>query len=77
MATPDIQQEMMQYFMQLSGKEKKSVLQMIKTFLQGRKETPVPTSIEQYNREIDDAMARIDAGSFITQEDLEKEAEQW
>ncbi|MCW3127983.1 MAG: hypothetical protein JWO03_3641 [Bacteroidetes bacterium] len=34
-------------------------------------------SIGQYNKEIDDAMARIDAGQYISQEDLEKEAENW
>ncbi len=36
-----------------------------------------PVTIEEYNWEIDDAMKRMDEGKFITQEDLEKEAEQW
>lgn len=34
-------------------------------------------SIEQYNRELNEAIARIDSGKFITQEDLEKEAVKW
>ncbi len=34
-------------------------------------------SVEQYNKEIDEAMKRMDEGHFVTQEDLEKEAEQW
>ena len=34
-------------------------------------------SVEQYNRELDEANARIDAGNFISQEDLEKESSRW
>ena len=56
----------MQYFMQLNEAEKKSVLQMIKTFLKGRKEKPGRITLEQYNREIDEAMKRMDAGEFYT-----------
>ncbi len=77
MDAPNIQQEMLQYFIQLSDKEKKSVLQMIKTFLQGKKQPPQRISIKQYNKEIDEAMARMDAGEFITQEVLEQDADQW
>jgi len=77
MAAPNIQQEMLQYFIQLSDKEKKSVLQMIKTFLQGKNQPPQRISIKQYNKEIDEAMARMNAGEFITQEVLEQDADQW
>ncbi len=34
-------------------------------------------SVEQYNRELDEATARIEAGDFVTQEDLEKESANW
>ncbi len=34
-------------------------------------------SIEEYNREIDDAEAEIGRGEFITAEDLKKEALSW
>jgi hypothetical protein len=38
---------------------------MLKTFLKGR-ETKVPRiSIEQYNREIDEAIARVEAGELF------------
>lgn len=33
--------------------------------------------IKAYNKEINDAMKRIDDGNFTTQEDLEKEMESW
>lgn len=33
--------------------------------------------IEQYNRDIDEAVARYEAGDFITHEQLKKEMEKW
>jgi hypothetical protein len=77
MATQVIDQQMVEYFMQLSNAEKKSVVQLIKTFLKTRNDAPGRISIEQYNRELDEAEAEIEAGNFITQEDLEKEMEKW
>ena len=50
---------------------------MIKTFLQGKQESVQPINFQQYNKEIDEAMIRIDAGEFTSQESLEKEAEKW
>lgn len=44
--TPE--QEMHEYFIWLSDAEKKSVLQMLKTFLKGRKEDIVPQTLEEY-----------------------------
>lgn len=77
MVSSNIHHEMLQYFLQLSEKEKKSVVQMIKTFLQGKQEAVQPINFQQYNKEIDEATARIDAGEFTTQESLEKEAAKW
>ena len=34
-------------------------------------------SIEQYNKELDEAMERINHGEFTTLEDLEKEMQTW
>lgn len=34
-------------------------------------------SVEQYNRELDEANARIEAGEFTTQEELKKDMTQW
>jgi hypothetical protein len=62
---------------QLKEWEKKSVLLLIKVFSRSRKQKPQHISIEEYNKEIDEAMMRIDAGEFISHEDVEKESEQW
>ncbi|AXY74528.1 hypothetical protein D3H65_11290 [Paraflavitalea soli] len=72
-----INQEMYNYFMELNDAEKRSVVQMIKTFLLGRKQQSGQISIDQYNKEIDEAMKRMDEGRFVSQEDLEKEADKW
>jgi hypothetical protein len=77
MATQVIDQQMVECFMQLNQAEKKSVVQLIKTFLKNRTDAPGRISIEQYNRELDEAEKQIEAGNFITQEDLEKEMETW
>ena len=64
-------------FLQLLGKEeKKTILGFIKSVVK-IKEQPKRISIKQYNLEIDEAMARIDAGEYITQEEVEKESKHW
>ena len=68
--------ELHKYWELLDKGQKTSVISMIKSLLQpAKKESRV--SIEQYNKELDEAMARIDAGKFTTQEDLELESEKW
>ncbi len=76
MSAATLEKEMAGYFIQLNDAEKKSVVQMLKTFLQGKKEH-AGISIEQYNKELEDAMKRIDAGDFTAHEALEKEIASW
>jgi hypothetical protein len=33
--------------------------------------------IDQYNRELEEANSRIDAGEFLTHEDVKKESKSW
>lgn len=72
-----LEKEWYSYFVQLSEAEKKSVLLMLKTFLHGRNEEAGRISIEQYNKEIDEALAEVAAGNYITQEEMEKQAAKW
>jgi hypothetical protein len=72
-----IDREMFAYFMQLNDAEKKSVVELLKTFMKGRKNQFDQVSIEQYNKEIDDAMERVSKGEYTTFEDLEKEMQSW
>jgi hypothetical protein len=72
-----IDREMFTYFMQLNDAEKKSVVEMLKTFIKSRKDKPERITIEQYNKEIDEAMERVGKGEYTTFGDLEKEMQSW
>jgi hypothetical protein len=72
-----IDREMFNYFMQLNDAEKKSVVELLRTFMKSRKGQFDRVSIEQYNKEIDDAMERVGKGEYTTFEDLEKEMKSW
>lgn len=72
-----MEQELFQYFLQLDEAEKKSVLQMLKTFVKGREKKAAQISIEQYNKEIDDAIARVEGGEFYNHEEVENMSGEW
>ncbi|HEX9509965.1 MAG TPA: hypothetical protein VF939_05750 [Puia sp.] len=69
--------EMYNYFTQLNEAEKKSVIQMLKTFLKGRKATPERISIEQYNQELQEAEAEYERGEYSTHEEFVKQIKKW
>jgi hypothetical protein len=50
---------------------------MLKTFIKSRKGKPDRITMEQYNKEIDEAMERVGKGEYTTFEDLEKEMQSW
>ncbi|MCC6288485.1 MAG: hypothetical protein IT249_11420 [Chitinophagaceae bacterium] len=64
--------------MRLSEPQKKLLLAMMKSFLKDDNTKPEEsTTIEQYNHELDEAMARISRDEFTTLEELEKEMKAW
>ncbi|HWB91028.1 MAG TPA: hypothetical protein VG605_04230 [Puia sp.] len=72
-----LERELLQYILQLDEAEKKSILQMLKTFLKGREKKFPRISIEQYNKEIDEAIARVEAGEYYTHDEVERMANDW
>ena len=72
-----LDQEMQAYFMQLNEAEKKSVIQMLKKFLKGKREKKERVSIEQYNSELEEAEAEYQKGDYLTHEELLKEIKKW
>ena len=72
-----LDKEMINYFTRLNEAEKKSVVQMLKTFLISRGETAGRISIEQYNQEIDEAMEEIKNGEVLSHEEVVKMAKGW
>ena len=72
-----LDQEMFSYFSLLKESEKKSIVQMLKTFLKSRREDASRISIEQYNIEIDTALEETETGNYVTQDEMEKIAGSW
>lgn len=72
-----IEQEMYNYFTQLNDEEKNSVVQMLKTFLQSRKKKSSRISIDQYNKEIDEAMEELRKGEVASHEEVVKMSKNW
>jgi predicted transcriptional regulator len=65
-----LDKELMMYITLLDKKQKEAILAMIKSFLK-------PQTIEEYNRELDEAIERIEKGEFVTMEELLKEMKTW
>lgn len=65
--------EFSKYWATLSQDQKKSLLEVIKSFVQphGR------INLEQYNKELSEAEAEYEAGNHITSEEMLKLIEQW
>ena len=72
-----LDKELLQYFMRLDESQKRSLLEMMKSFLNTGSEPLRSVSIEQYNRELDAAMERISKGDFTSLQELEKEMQSW
>jgi hypothetical protein len=72
-----LEKELYSYILQLDEAEKKSVLEMLKIFLKSRKKGMTRVSIEQYNLEIDEAIARVEAGEYFSHDDVEKMSKDW
>jgi len=77
MVTKSFDAEINKFLPLLGNDEKKSLLGVIKSFLNLRRNDAPGINIEEYNREIDEALAQVKAGNYITHEELEKEMEQW
>jgi len=77
MQAKGIENEMHTYFMQLNLAEKKSVVQMIKTFLQRSKQETEHVTLEEYNKDIDEAMAEVARGESYSHEEVVKMSKNW
>jgi hypothetical protein len=78
MSLSSIDSKIVAYLPQLGANEKKSILEVIKSFvkLKGLDED-VSVSLEEYNQELHDALKRVKSGQFTSQETLENEMELW
>lgn len=72
-----LDKELIHYFTRLDDPQKKSLLEMMKSFLKLGEQPLKEVSLDNYNRELDEAMERISRGEFTTLEELEKEMQKW
>jgi hypothetical protein len=72
-----LEKEWQSFFVQLNEAEKKSVLLMLKVFLKSRKQGAGGSSIDQYNKEIDEALSEVEDGNYISQDEMENLAGKW
>ena len=75
--TMDINAEKAHLIKELQQVEDLSLLRAIKAMLHYGLKNEGRISIEQYNRELDEAEAEIDRGEFITHEDFKKQMTAW
>ena len=76
MSVQALEEEFDQYWKKLSIVEKESLLAVAKNYAQLKDDTD-RISIEDYNKEIDEAMARIDGGEFHTHEEVVEMSKSW
>jgi hypothetical protein len=76
MTTTAIKKQVDNYLPLLTSKQQTLVLEMIKNFLNVDNDTK-RTSRKQYNKEINEAVARIENGKSIPNKDALKELSKW
>jgi hypothetical protein len=76
MTSTAIKKQVDSYLPLLTSKQQNLVLEMIKTFLNVDSDTKRITK-KQYNKEINDAVARIEKGESVSHVDVLKELSKW
>lgn len=71
-----LENDFMKYWSKLTSVEKESLLTVAKNYVE-LKEDNQRISIEQYNKEIDEAVARVEAGEFYTHEEVKNMSKDW
>jgi len=80
MGTAELRKEVRSVINKADEKFLKKVLALAKSYEDEEEDYTLPgppMDVETYRKRILEASARVKAGEFITQEDLEKEMEQW
>jgi len=72
-----LNQEFFHYYNRLSKIQKESMLHLVKSFLEKDEDKTKRVSIEQYNKELEEAEKRISEGNYVTHESLKTEAKKW
>jgi hypothetical protein len=71
-----IKKQVDNYFPLLTSKQQTLVLEMIKNFLNVNSDIKRITK-KQYNKEVNDAVARIEKGNSVSHKEAQKELSKW
>ncbi len=71
-----LDEELKDCIAQLDVSQKKSILELIKSFV-NKEEEIKPQTIEEYNKELEEAVKRIEAGEYYTHEEVKEMAKHW
>ena len=72
-----LNQEFYYYYNRLSKGQKESMLSMMRSFLGKSGDKTKRISVNQYNKELDEAERRINDGKYTSQEALKEESKKW
>ncbi|MCB9032985.1 MAG: hypothetical protein H6553_04030 [Chitinophagales bacterium] len=75
MDTQTLDKKIVEYLPKLGKGEKKTILEVIKSFIDLKQKNQV--DIEQYNKDIEIAEQEIAEGKFYTHEEVKKMAQEW
>lgn len=73
MTTLAIREKLSNYMQVADDKKVKAMYALFKEDMQQEERI----TLEQYNKEIDEAIAEVKAGKYVTQEEMEKIASKW
>jgi len=76
MQAQSLDRDFLKYWMRLSMPEKQTLFDVAKHYVE-LKDDIAPISVEQYNAEIDEAMKRMDAGDFLTHDEVVEMSKGW
>jgi predicted transcriptional regulator len=76
MAAPTLEKQFTEYWLKLTTVEKESLLIVARNYIQSREENG-QTTINQYNKEIDEAMRQMDEGEFYSHEEVVEASKSW
>jgi len=76
MSAASLKKQFDSYLPLLSPKQQQLLLEMIKSFLNVDSNSK-RISKKQYNKELDEAVKRIEKGKFVSHKDALKELEKW
>ena len=66
-----LSEELLNYFTRLPEQDQREVVAIVKRYAE-EEEPERPQTLEEYNRELEEADAEIEAGNFVTHEEVVK-----